>query len=61
MQILSKYCRQLLISLKEPYKAIMTAEATYIRSEDSSLSSFDPLVHSKVVCMLVTTKVCELV
>ena len=28
---------------KEPYKAIMTAEATDIRSDDS-LSSFDPLV-----------------
>ena len=37
----------------EPYNAIMTMEATDIKSEDS-LSSIDPLVHSKVVCMLVT-------
>ena len=53
MQILSKYSLSTAID-KEPYKAIMTMEATdIIRSEDS-LSSFDPLVHSKVVCMLVT-------
>ena len=38
---------------QEPYNAILTMEATAINSEDS-LSSADPLVHSKVVCMLIT-------
>ena len=39
---------------QEPYTAILTMEAhTAINSEDS-LSSIDPLVHSKVVCMLIT-------